>query len=156
MLRAPNAGACLRCQAKFRRNSKWWESIREKEGKRAPAECLCLHFVLVTGTRRDNPLLSAMSRVGSRQRCWDWTSWTCCGVFMSPKQVSFFLFRKCCCFITNLTSMLPYEASVPRCTKNMPTFNRHVSFGRSTKSERIFRNDAVWNFCIKIKLQINS
>ena len=44
MLRAPNAGAWLRCQAKFRRNSKWWESIREKEGKRAPAECLCLHF----------------------------------------------------------------------------------------------------------------
>ena len=68
-------------------------SEKKKEKEPQPIECLCLHFVLVTGTRRDNPLLSAMSRVGSRQRCWGWTSWTCCGVFMSPKQVSFFLFR---------------------------------------------------------------
>ena len=90
--------------------------------------------------------------------------------------------------ISNLESILPYEASVPipGCTKNMSTFKnsdfflfhyinsairkilrkaifrkpnnfekiwRHAtcSFGRSTKSGRIFRNDAVWNFCIKIK-----
>ena len=46
MLRAPNAGACLRCQAKFRRNSKWWESIREKEGRRAAASVyVCILFL---------------------------------------------------------------------------------------------------------------
>ena len=67
-------------------------SEKKKEKEPQPSVYVCI-FVLVTGTRRDNPLLSAMPRLGSRQRCCGWTSWTCCGVFMSPKQVSFFLFR---------------------------------------------------------------
>ena len=43
-------------------------SEKKKEKEPQPSVYVCI-FVLVTGTRRDNPLLSAMPRVGSRQRC---------------------------------------------------------------------------------------
>lgn len=121
MPHAPNAWACSRCQAKFRRNSKWWDSIREKEGKRALASVyVCILFLSrardgITHSRRqcqesgvDNDAEAERPEHVGR-------------VYVSQTSV--------------VSSILLYEASVPRCTKNMSTF-KNTDFFLFQRSEK--------------------